>query len=126
VTRSLIAQLIRRRSSGSGLPDWIERGKEHAGRRLVEALAGGFRAMGDGLHVVEDHFSHSNFTEVALAQLVGEGAIRPDNPLVLGMGRCIGVDPARAGTDPLHRPLIRGSLPPGRSHGARRPSRRSA
>jgi hypothetical protein len=103
--------MIRRRSSSSGLPDWIERGKEHARRRLLEALAlgrnaDGFRAMGDGLHVVEDYFSHSNFTEVALAQLVGEGAIRPDNPLVLAMGRYIGVDPARVGTDPLHRPLI--------------------
>jgi hypothetical protein len=91
--------LIQHGAEASGLPGWIEVGKEHAKRKLGEAVAlgrtpEGLQALGNGLHAVEDYFSHSNFIEVALAQLVHEGSLPLNNPLVTAMGRYIGVDPA--------------------------------
>jgi len=91
--------LIERRRQASGLPRWIEVGKEHAKRKLGEAVAlgrtsEGLQALGNGLHAVEDYFAHSNFIEVALAQLVHEGSLPSDNPLVAAMSHYIGVDPS--------------------------------
>ena len=91
--------LIERRSQASGLPRWIEVGKEHAKRKLGEAVTlgrtpEGLQALGNGLHAVEDYFAHSNFIEVALAQLVHEGSLSSDNPLVVAMSHYIGVDPS--------------------------------
>ena len=91
--------LIKQRTEASGLPRWIEVGKEHAKRKLGEAVTlghtpEGLQALGNGLHAVEDYFSHSNFIEVALAELVHERSLPLDNPLVAAMGRYIGVDPA--------------------------------
>ena len=55
----------------SGLPDYIERGKLHAKRKLRQAIASGenptgMMQMGDALHAVEDYFSHSNFVEACI------------------------------------------------------------
>lgn len=91
--------LIQQRADISGLPRWIEVGKEHAKRKLAEAVAlghtpEGLQALGNGLHAVEDYYSHSNFIEVALAQLVQEGNLASDNPLVAAIRRYIGVDPS--------------------------------
>ena len=97
--RAQFRDLIQQRADVSGLPNWIEVGKEHAKRKLAEAVAlgrtaEGLQALGNGLHAVEDYFSHSNFIEVALAQLVHEGNLASDNPLVAATGRYIGVDPS--------------------------------
>ncbi len=97
--RAQFRDLIQQRADLSGLPRWIEVGKEHAKRKLAEAVAlgrtpEGLQALGNGLHAVEDYFSHSNFIEVALAQLVHEGNLATDNPLVAATGHYIGVDPS--------------------------------
>jgi heterokaryon incompatibility protein Het-C len=104
-------QMIQQRAAASGLPEWIERGKEHAKRQLREAVRlgrtpDGFRAMGDALHAVEDYFSHSNFIEVALSQLVHEGTLPAADPLVKAMTGYVGVDPANVGKDRKGRPRI--------------------
>ena len=103
--------LIRQRADVSGLPRWIEVGKEHAKRKLAEAVAlgrtpEGLQALGNGLHAVEDYFSHSNFVEVGLAQLVHEGSLAPDNPLVAAKGRYIGVVRRMSRTGSVRRPRI--------------------
>ncbi len=64
----------------SGLPEYIEVGKFHAKRKLTEAITlgrtpEGMRAMGDGLHAVEDYYSHSNFVEVAIWNLFDKGEL---------------------------------------------------
>lgn len=64
----------------SGLPEYIEVGKFHAKRKLAEAITlgrtpEGMQAMGNGLHAVEDYFSHSNFLEVAIWNLFDKGEI---------------------------------------------------
>jgi hypothetical protein len=64
----------------SGLPEYIEVGKFHAKRKLAEAITlghsdEGMMAMGNGLHAVEDYYSHSNFVEVAIWDLYKEGKL---------------------------------------------------
>ena len=107
-------------SKGSGLPEWIEVGKEHVKSKLREAVAlgrnaRGLDAMGNGLHAVEDYFAHSNFIEVALAQLVNEKQLPPDNPSVRAMSHYEGIkDPAHLGTDEMGRPqIVTGTYAPG-------------
>jgi len=111
-------ETIQQRVGATGLPFWIEAGKEHAKRKLADAIAHGrnpegLRDLGNAQHAVEDYFAHSNFIEVALAQLVFEGSLPRANPLVEAMSRYEGVDPAnvRDGPwldemDPLGRPKI--------------------
>ena len=104
----------------SGLPAWIEVGKEHAKRKLSEAVtlgrnARGLEAMGDGLHAIEDYFSHSNFVEVALEQLVAEGQLPPHSPSVKAMSQYVDIkDPAHLGKDERGRPkIVTGTATPG-------------
>ena len=91
----------------SGLPEYIEVGKYHAKQKLIEAInAGhnpdGMEKMGNGLHAIEDYFSHSNFVEVAIWNLHNEGSITAKryNELV---GSELGNDVAKlGGKDPLN------------------------
>lgn len=74
---------IQAATQSSGLPEYIEVGKFHAKRKLAEAIAlkhtdAGMEAMGNGLHAIEDYFSHSNFVEVAIWYLGKEKAIPPE------------------------------------------------
>ena len=97
--------LIKRREAASGLPRWIEASKEHAKREFAEAVAlghneAGLRALGNGLHAVEDYFAHSNFIEVALDKLVQHGRLAPGDPRVSAMRHYIGVDPRHAADRP--------------------------
>jgi hypothetical protein len=67
-------EAIIKASELSGLPPYIEQGKMHAREELAEAVtegetAIGMRALGNGLHAVEDYFSHSNFTEACIVTL---------------------------------------------------------
>jgi hypothetical protein len=70
---------IRKATAASGLPEYIERGKQHSKDKLEQAVreeGGRDRAMmnlGNALHGIEDYYSHSNFSEVALAMLAKEG-----------------------------------------------------
>jgi hypothetical protein len=69
-------------SAKSGLPPYIEQGKMHAREMLAEAVSKGetpegMQALGNGLHVVEDYFSHSNFTEVCIVTLKDDPAVKP-------------------------------------------------
>src|SRR4029079_9992346 len=71
----------------SGLPDYIERGKLHAKRKLRQATASGesptgMMQMGDALHGVEDYFSHSNFVEACIQTLHDRGDRRA-TPLMM-------------------------------------------
>lgn len=77
--------MIAARAAASGLPDYIERGKEHAKRKLREAVRkprdpNAMFALGNALHAMEDYYSHSNFIEVAFSILVGEGTVDPKKP----------------------------------------------
>jgi Domain of unknown function (DUF4157)/Heterokaryon incompatibility protein Het-C len=109
---------IKHRAEASGLPRWIEASKEHAKREFAEAVTlghneAGLRALGNGLHAVEDYFAHSNFIEVAMDKLAQPGTLAQSNRLVSAMSRYIGVDPRhvpdRPGlktTDRFDRPRI--------------------
>lgn len=94
----------------SGLPNYIESGKEHMKREIAIAAAGrdekGLHALGNGLHAVEDYFAHSNFVEVALAQLQAENLLAADNPSLEATRHYAGVDPTKVRTDPKGRPAI--------------------
>ncbi len=95
----------------SGLPDYIERAKEHAKRMIGQAAAlgrneKGLMALGNGLHAVEDYFAHSNFVEVALAQLVDDRVVAKDNPAAAALHRYPGVDPTKVAAGPAGFPGI--------------------
>jgi hypothetical protein len=69
-------------SAKSGLPPYIEQGKMHAREMLGQAVEKGetpegMQALGNGLHAVEDYFSHSNFTEVCIVTLKDDPSIKP-------------------------------------------------
>jgi len=70
---------IKKNADESSLPTYIETGKEHARRRLGDALdggpQGGLLAFGDALHTMQDYYSHSNFLEVTLTMLHSEGSL---------------------------------------------------
>ncbi|HZR42836.1 MAG TPA: DUF4157 domain-containing protein, partial [Ktedonobacteraceae bacterium] len=64
-------QEIKDAAKASGLPPYIERGKYHAKQQLAKAIGygrnpEGMLAMGEGLHAIEDYYSHSNFVEVCI------------------------------------------------------------
>ncbi len=112
---------IRHAAAASGLPEYIERGKFHAKRKLEEAIGDGrtpegMAAMGNALHAIEDYYSHSNFVEVALWVLKNDGTItaRQYNALVKSE---LGNDVALiGGHDPLNPALpgiITGTYAPG-------------
>ncbi|MGH2345427.1 MAG: HET-C-related protein, partial [Chloroflexota bacterium] len=72
--------MIARAAKASGLPPYIERGKQHCKDMLARAIAegdtdAGKMYLGNGLHGIEDYFSHSNFTEVALTLLAHDGNV---------------------------------------------------
>ena len=76
----------------SGLPDYIERGKLHAKRKLRQAITtgenpAGMMRMGDALHAVEDYFSHSNFVEACIQTLHDRGDRRA-TPLMMQLAMC--------------------------------------
>jgi hypothetical protein len=112
---------IKHAAAASGLPEYIERGKFHAKRKLEEAIAAGrtpegMEAMGNALHAIEDYYSHSNFVEVALWILKNDGTITATqyNALVKSQ---LGNDVALiGGHDPLNPALpgiITGTYAPG-------------
>ncbi len=111
---------IRSAEKASGLPEYIEIGKFHAKEKLIEAITAGqtqgLEAMGNGLHAVEDYFSHSNFVEVAIWNLYKAGAmtIAQYNGLV---GTELGHDAAKLGgpdpLDPTQPGIITGTYAPG-------------
>ena len=73
-------QEIRDAAKSSGLPEYIERGKYHAKQQLAKAIgygrnSEGLQAMGDGLHAIEDYYSHSNFVEVCIWYLHNKGQL---------------------------------------------------
>ncbi len=98
-------------AAASGLPAYTERAKAHAKQQIAEAARlgrneAGERALGDGLHAVEDYFAHSNFVEVALAELADNQEVARDNPMVRALGRYDRVDPAKVNVDAKGRPGI--------------------
>jgi hypothetical protein len=103
---------IRAKADASGLPAYIEVAKEHVRRQVSEAAAlgrnqRGLAALGNGLHAVEDYFAHSNFVEVALAELKREGEVGETNPKVRATKGYVGIDdPANLGSDKFERPQI--------------------
>jgi hypothetical protein len=114
-------QHIADQAAASGLPEYIERAKEHVKRQIAEAASlgrndKGRAALGNGLHAVEDYFAHSNFVEVALAQLQHEGEVGENNPKVTAMHNYYEVDPTNIDTDKFGRPqIVTGTSAPGAS-----------
>jgi hypothetical protein len=114
-------QHIASQAAASGLPDYIERAKEHVKRQLAEAATlgrtdKGRAALGNGLHAVEDYYAHSNFVEVALAQLTREGEVGESNPRIRAMQNYYEVEPANIATDKFDRPqIVTGTSAPGAS-----------
>jgi Domain of unknown function (DUF4157)/Heterokaryon incompatibility protein Het-C len=114
-------QQVATQAASSGLPVYIERAKEHVKRQIAEAAAlgrndKGRAALGNGLHAVEDYFAHSNFVEVALAQLEHEGEVGENNPKIRAMQNYYEVDPTNIDTDKFGRPqIVTGTSAPGAS-----------
>jgi hypothetical protein len=114
-------QHIAEQAAASGLPEYIEVAKEHIKRQIAKAAAlgrnrKGFDALGNGLHAVEDYFAHSNFVEVALAQLRREGEVGESNPKVRALQKYYQVDPTNIDTDKFGRPqIVTGTSAPGAS-----------
>jgi hypothetical protein len=85
--------MIAKRVAASDLPSYIEVGKEHAKRELTKAAKrgrgdpDGMAAMGNGLHAIEDYFSHSNFTDACVYILVRDGQIPRESPVYQGIVR---------------------------------------
>ena len=99
-------------SKASGLPDYIERGKQHSKTMFEKSInepdnpAQQQMDLGNGLHGVEDYFSHSNFTEVALATLAKGGNVAAGAVLDKAKKESDGFaasDAAMVGNDPLGR-----------------------
>ncbi|HEY1425679.1 MAG TPA: DUF4157 domain-containing protein [Caulobacteraceae bacterium] len=105
-------------SAKTGLPDYIERAKEHVRRQLRKAAQlgrtpEGERELGNGLHAVEDYFAHSNFIEVAVAELVPKDLPRT-NPLVRALAGYYDLVPDQTPADKFGRPgIITGTSAPG-------------
>jgi hypothetical protein len=117
--------MITAAARASGLPEYIERGKAHSKEKLRQAVLGTDEAewemnLGNALHGIEDYFSHSNFTEVALAMLAQEGNAAATR--VLDDARrssAGGFDASTAGgTDAMGRPGIITGTYGDESHGA--------
>ncbi|MGB8909994.1 MAG: HET-C-related protein, partial [Candidatus Cybelea sp.] len=93
----------------SGLPEYIEHGKQHSRDTLKLAIQQrktpeGMMNLGNALHGIEDYFSHSNFVEVALAMLAQDGNRAAQNVLDNTRKEAGGFDAATAGKlDPLGR-----------------------
>jgi hypothetical protein len=94
---------IEKQAQGSGLPPYIEVGKEHA-KLMLEKAARGRRgdqavmaSIGNGLHAVEDYFSHSNFVDAAVYMLVRDRQLPANSPIyqgILARGKHLGYDPS--------------------------------
>jgi hypothetical protein len=112
----LDAQAIsyKKKAAEAGLPDYIGRSKQHAANMFKRAYGtgrndAGLRLMGDGLHALEDYFSHTNFTEIAIWTLAQEGDARARAMLAK-----TGQMEMAGGLDDKGRPkLIAGTYKPG-------------
>jgi hypothetical protein len=87
---------ILKAAQDNDLPPYVEQGKFHAKEELAEAVTKeetdlGMEALGNGLHVVEDYFSHSNFTEACIVILdrAGDTTVKPlvDKMLETSLGK---------------------------------------
>jgi hypothetical protein len=102
---------IEEASKASGLPDYIERGKQHSKNMFEKSIneqepAQQQMDLGNGLHGVEDYYSHSNFTEVALATLAKGGNTAAGAVLDKAKKESDGFEASNAamvGNDPLGR-----------------------
>ena len=99
-------------SKASGLPDYIERGKQHSKTMFEKSINDQDPAqqqmdLGNGMHGVEDYFSHSNFTEVALATLAKSGNVAAAGAVLDKAKKesdgFAASDAAMVGNDPLGR-----------------------
>jgi hypothetical protein len=101
-------------AAAANLPAYIGRSRTHAGNNFKRAYRTGrnpegLRVMGDGLHAVEDYFSHTNFTEIAIWKLAQEG----DPKAKAMLGKTNQMEMA-GGTDTKGRPkLVAGTYKPG-------------
>ena len=103
-------QAIEDRARASHLPTYIEMGKEHSKRELRFAAThrrgdpASMAAIGNGLHAVEDYFSHSNFVDAAVYMLVRDHALPATSPLYKGIaGRAKDLDYDPSGGIALHQ-----------------------
>ena len=96
-------QEIADRVKASHLPAYIEVGKEHSKRELRFAAThrrgdpAAMAAIGNGLHAVEDYFSHSNFVDAAVYMLVRDRELPASSPIYKGIverGRHLDYDPS--------------------------------
>ena len=96
-------QEIADRVKASHLPAYIEVGKEHSKRELRFAAThrrgdpAAMAAIGNGLHAVEDYFSHSNFVDAAVYVLVRDRELPASSPIYKGIverGRHLDYDPS--------------------------------
>jgi hypothetical protein len=96
-------QEIAERAKASHLPEYIEVGKEHSKRELRFAAThqrgdpAGMAAIGNGLHAVEDYFSHSNFVDAAVYTLVRDRELPVSSPIYQGLlerGKRLDYDPS--------------------------------
>ncbi|HET9849413.1 MAG TPA: HET-C-related protein [Candidatus Dormibacteraeota bacterium] len=84
-------EMIRQRAAASHLPTYIEVGKEHSKRMLHFAAThkrgdpAVMAAIGNGLHAVEDYFSHSDFVDAAIYMLVRDHELPASSPLYKGI-----------------------------------------
>jgi Heterokaryon incompatibility protein Het-C len=94
---------IEERVKASHLPTYIEVGKEHSKRELRFAAThlrgdpAGMAAIGNGLHAVEDYFSHSNFVDAAVYMLVRDHELPASSPIYKGLverGKHLDYDPS--------------------------------
>lgn len=94
---------IQAAAKASKLPEYIERGKFHAKQQLTEAIGKGrtpegMEAMGNGLHAIEDYYSHSNFLEVCIWCLHNQGQLTDELVYNYLVGTEIGNNAALLGT----------------------------
>ncbi|TMF81899.1 MAG: hypothetical protein E6I07_14290 [Chloroflexi bacterium] len=108
-------QEIADRVKASHLPSYIEVGKEHSKRELRFAAThrrgdpAAMAAIGNGLHAVEDYFSHSNFVDAAVYMLVRDRELPASSPIYKGIverGRHLDYDPSGGIAHHQHRAEI--------------------
>jgi hypothetical protein len=96
-------QEIEARVKATHLPAYIEVGKEHSKRALRFAATHSrgnpavMASIGNGLHAIEDYFSHSNFVDAAVYMLVRDHALPATSPIYKGLvqrGKELEYDPS--------------------------------